>query len=137
LVQGHYFFGGAQLYRLLWHAVNDAGRLILSDGSGTVLPHCQQSLCAVGSHSGHEDANGVWSGGVGYRVEENIDAWPLEVNRRPVFHSNIVSCTAFLQDQMFISGSYQCNTRHHGIIVLGFSDLHWAYVVQPFLQRRR
>jgi hypothetical protein len=41
------------------HAVNEATRFVLADGSRASLPHLEEARCSVAAHPGEDDAYGI------------------------------------------------------------------------------
>src|SRR3712207_4678323 len=57
--QRQHLVDGAELHRLLGHAVNNAAFLILGDGVGAGFVHLAQPAGAVVAHARHDDALSV------------------------------------------------------------------------------
>jgi hypothetical protein len=61
-VQRHTFVNRVSLHRLIRHAVDDAGSLILGECVRTTIVHLLHAVGAIITHTGHDYADRVWSG---------------------------------------------------------------------------
>lgn len=114
-----------------WHAVDDAGGLILSERGRPALTKPEQAFSAVASHSRQYAGHDVRSDrGIGRRFKKEVDRGALVPDWRAIDDADPVMVLSPLHEQVKVAGCDQRSAGSQGFAVNGLADFERAQLIE-------
>src|SRR6266403_710228 len=131
LGQGENFLRSTAKYGFARHSENHAASFILCNRERIRLFHLEQTVRAVVTHPGHQNAYRNGPGGLRHGAEQHVDAGTVAGHQGTITHLEKITRTDSTDKQMAVSGGNVGSARHNLVAVSGLFYFDAANAIQP------